>query len=281
MDSSVASALSALQHETGLPVVFGGIVTTAASRFTIAQVRGARTTALQRLGIDAGRGLGGRVLAAGRIAAVGDYLTDANITHQYDAAVQAEGLRSIIGVPVAVEGRVRAVLYGAVRAPVQFGSVLARQAGEVARRAAFEIAVAEETERRMRTIETAAAIRAAGERVSASKWEAVRVAHAQLRELAGIVDDAALSARLEGIVAQLGGGARTPLSGTLPSAVLSGRETDVLALVAVGCTNIEIAERLGLERETVKGYLRNAMRKLDAHRRTQAVTRARMLGLLP
>lgn len=62
---------------------------------------------------------------------------------------------------------------------------------------------------------------------------------------------------------------------------LAPRELDVLSWVAAGATNAAVAERLGLRPETVKGYLRSAMRKLGAHTRGEAVTTARRAGLLP
>ncbi|WP_039738412.1 helix-turn-helix domain-containing protein, partial [Saccharomonospora halophila] len=62
---------------------------------------------------------------------------------------------------------------------------------------------------------------------------------------------------------------------------LAPRERDVLAEVARGLTNAEIAERLALRPETVKAYLRSAMRKLDVHSRHHAVAAARRAGLLP
>ncbi len=55
----------------------------------------------------------------------------------------------------------------------------------------------------------------------------------------------------------------------------------MLAEVARGLTNAEIAERLALRPETVKAYLRSAMRKLDVHSRHHAVAAARRAGLLP
>ncbi|MDF3149900.1 LuxR C-terminal-related transcriptional regulator, partial [Streptomyces sp. T21Q-yed] len=53
------------------------------------------------------------------------------------------------------------------------------------------------------------------------------------------------------------------------------------ACVAAGSTNAVAAERLGLGAETVKGYLRSAMRKLGTHTRGEAVVAARRAGLLP
>lgn len=64
------------------------------------------------------------------------------------------------------------------------------------------------------------------------------------------------------------------------SAPVTPREYDVLRLVATGHTNPEIGDQLGLTRNTVKAYLRNVMRKLDARNRAQVITNARAHGLL-
>ena len=61
---------------------------------------------------------------------------------------------------------------------------------------------------------------------------------------------------------------------------LSERELEVLQLVAQGLSNREIAERLYLALPTVKGHNRNIYSKLQVNRRTEAVARARELGLL-
>ncbi|UQU68472.1 LuxR C-terminal-related transcriptional regulator [Couchioplanes caeruleus] len=52
-------------------------------------------------------------------------------------------------------------------------------------------------------------------------------------------------------------------------------------MVAVGYSNAETARRLGVLPETVKSYLRNAMRKLGTHGRMETVVTARRLGFLP
>jgi LuxR family maltose regulon positive regulatory protein len=62
---------------------------------------------------------------------------------------------------------------------------------------------------------------------------------------------------------------------------LSERELEVLQLIAEGLTNREIAARLFLALNTVKAHTRNIYGKLGVHGRTQAVARARALGLLP
>ncbi len=61
---------------------------------------------------------------------------------------------------------------------------------------------------------------------------------------------------------------------------LSPRELEVLRLIAQGLSNQEIADRLFLAVSTVKGYTRTIFDKLQVQRRTEAVARARELGLL-
>ena len=61
---------------------------------------------------------------------------------------------------------------------------------------------------------------------------------------------------------------------------LSPREREVLQLIAQGYSNEEISERLVLAISTVKGHNRNIFDKLQVQRRTEAVARARALGLL-
>ncbi len=61
---------------------------------------------------------------------------------------------------------------------------------------------------------------------------------------------------------------------------LSPRELEVLQLIAQGRSNQEMSERLFLALSTVKGHNRNIFGKLQVQRRTEAVARARELGLL-
>ena len=61
---------------------------------------------------------------------------------------------------------------------------------------------------------------------------------------------------------------------------LSERELEVLQLIAQGLSNREICERLYLALSTVKGHNRNIYGKLQVQRRTEAVARARELGLV-
>ena len=61
---------------------------------------------------------------------------------------------------------------------------------------------------------------------------------------------------------------------------LSQRELEVLRLIAQGLSNQEIGERLFLALDTIKGHNRRIFDKLDVKRRTEALARARGLGLL-
>jgi LuxR family transcriptional regulator, maltose regulon positive regulatory protein len=61
---------------------------------------------------------------------------------------------------------------------------------------------------------------------------------------------------------------------------LSQRELEVLGLVAQGLSNQEICKRLYLALDTVKGHNRRIFEKLQVNRRTEAIARARELGLI-
>ncbi len=67
---------------------------------------------------------------------------------------------------------------------------------------------------------------------------------------------------------------------TLHSLGISERESQVLSLLAIGHSNEEIADLLYISLNTVKTHLRNLYNKLDVSRRTQAISRARSLGLV-
>ena len=93
---------------------------------------------------------------------------------------------------------------------------------------------------------------------------------------------------LEGIRSVAAGGmalspsiaARLVRRAAAPPTALSPREREVLALVAAGRSNPEIAAALHLGEATVKTHLQHVFGKLEVADRTRAVTRAMELGIL-
>jgi DNA-binding NarL/FixJ family response regulator len=68
--------------------------------------------------------------------------------------------------------------------------------------------------------------------------------------------------------------------GNILAGALSERELEILRLIADGLDNREIAERLTLSLGTVKSHTHNIYSKLNAESRTQAIARARAMGVL-
>src|SRR5689334_5745686 len=62
---------------------------------------------------------------------------------------------------------------------------------------------------------------------------------------------------------------------------ISPRELEVLHELAAGRSNKEIADRLNISPNTVKTHVSRLFEKLDAERRTDAINKARELGLVP
>ena len=252
------------------------VIASAANRPPIRPAgHGTATESLSRLAVTAGNGLGGKAVALARPCAVTDYSVSRQITHEYDAAVAAEGLRSVLAIPVVVRRRVRGVLYGALRTAQPLGDRTLTAAVAAARDVEQALVVREE----VRGLLEAARPTPYEDRGAA--WEQVREAHAALRALAPRISDPALRTELLDACGLL---AESPAAAPAdPRRVvqLAPREVDVLTCVAAGATNAVAAERLGLRVETVKSYLRSAMRKLGAHTRGEAVVVARRGGLLP
>ena len=71
-----------------------------------------------------------------------------------------------------------------------------------------------------------------------------------------------------------------PSSKRLSEDPLTDRELEVLALIASGASNQQIAEHLVVSMSTVKSHINRTYRKLGVHSRTQAVARSRQLGIV-
>ncbi|MFD5712324.1 response regulator transcription factor [Streptomyces pharetrae] len=276
----IRGALLRLRRTTGLPVAFGGLVEAGRPRMRITELTGTRTPALSALAVTSGSGLGGKAVALGRPCAVTDYSVSRQISHEYDAPVAVEGLRSVLAVPVVVRRRVRGVLYGALRTAQPLGDRMLRAAVEAARDVEQALVAREEARGLLDAVRAeprtgAGAAQVAEAAEAGAVRERMREAHAALRALAPRIADPVLRAELLDACGLLAPGRE-------PDGVrLAPREVDVLACVAAGSTNAAAAERLGLRPETVKSYLRSAMRKLGARTRGEAVVAARRAGVLP
>jgi DNA-binding CsgD family transcriptional regulator len=266
--------LAQIREVTGLPLVFGGEVGVT-QQVKLTQFAGQHTGALRGVTLQFNRGLGGKVVALRRPVLVNDYVLAAGISHHYDHIIRAEGLRAMVAVPVVVRRRVRAVLYGAIRTAAPLGDRVIQAMLESTRDLEQALAVRDEVTRRLAWLERYDAIDC-----DRPNWELVREAHAELRLLAQDMADPALRQQVRAVCRKLSAiGGRQARPDLAPE--LSDRELDVLACVALGWTNPQVAKDLGISLETVKSYLRNIMRKLVAGSRMEAVVTARRLGLLP
>ncbi|CAM3667795.1 helix-turn-helix transcriptional regulator [Nocardiopsis rhodophaea] len=276
--AEIRAALPRLRRDSGLPVVFGGAAGSG-GRVRYSELTGTRTDAIRGLVVEPGRGLGGKSLATRRPAWVRDYITADAISHEYDAAVRAEKLGAIIAVPVVVRDQPRGLLLGGLRQTLPIGDRAIAAVHAAARGVEQEIVVRDEAQRRLLDLQRVRAGQT-GAAPSASKWEEIRVLNAELRSLAGRVVDPDLQARLLDVSSRMASAADEQ-GARRDTPALAPRELDVLACAALGCTNAGIATQLGLRPETVKSYLRSAMRRLGAHTRLEAVSEARRQGMLP
>lgn len=275
---ALRAELREVVKRSGVPVVFGGEIT--AHTLHLSEFHGTRTRGLDGLLIPSRSGLGGRVMEQRRPAAVSDYGSSQYITHDYDRPVLGEGLRSILAVPVVVAGASRAVMYAAVRESGPIGDRVADSMVQASKRLSQEIAIRDEVDRRVRLLDARSDT---ADWSDAAEWsvaaEALREIHADLRTIGSSTSDATLQAELSKLSDRI-------LRALHPSpnesdVTLSARETDVLAQIALGCTNAQAAQRLSLKPETVKSYLRSVMGKTGTRTRHEALVVARKLGLLP
>ncbi|MGH3516765.1 MAG: LuxR C-terminal-related transcriptional regulator [Haloechinothrix sp.] len=271
--AQVRRGLRVLTQLDGFSAALGGPVSHGGTRLVLSELRGMRTEMLRGIVIHPGIGLGGRVLERRSPVAVDDYVGSAGITHQFDRAVTADNVRSAIAFPIRVRGEIRAVLYGAARTSIAFGEHTVEAAMAIGRQVAHNILIEEEVERRI-------------ERLRAEEWrrvpagEQLAEVNAELISIASSVPDRELRDRLINLSERLSGDAGTVRARAL-GIQLSRREADVLAQLAAGYTNAEIAERLSILPTTVKSHLKNTMRKLGTRNRVETISAARYAGLLP
>ncbi|KDA05962.1 DNA-binding protein [Microbacterium sp. CH12i] len=272
----VAHAVHELARRTRFPVAFGGLIEDGI--VSVTSIVGNRTHSLDGLRVRPARGLGGRAMTELRPRMTSDYGSSQQITHDYDGFVLGEGLRTLLAIPIVVNGRSRGVLYAGAWQETPVGGVTTAPAMTVAEAVASELRIRDEIDRRMRSLSPRS------QTVTPSQREELRESFAELRSISADVTDRDLHDRLSQLEKKLlaAAGDEPPIAtGPVQTVHLSPRETDVLACAALGATNAEIASQLGLRGGTVKAYLGTAMSKLDASTRHAAVARARRAGFLP
>ncbi len=271
-NDALRSCLRELRRLVEIPIVFGGLLVDGEPM--LVEVDGTQTGRLRGLRIRGSTGLGGRAFVEGRPRAVDDYGSSRAISHEYDEAVLGEGITSLLAIPVMVFGRSRGLVYLGRRDRSGLADDVLARAIPVVSSLQGEIRIRDEVDRRLSSVEHDARTETPRELVD------LREAGAELRTIAAQIDDQDLAARIREVGANLLLSLKPDDEAPPSHPPLAPREVDVLSLVALGCGNAEIAERLCIGSETVRSYLRNAMRKLDTHTRLEAVVAARKRGEL-
>ncbi|MDN3459874.1 helix-turn-helix transcriptional regulator [Rhodococcus sp. APC 3903] len=263
--TKTVAVLSRLRKATGACLTFIGEVTSPG--LNLSAFDGRVVGPLRGALLNAGHGLGGRVLVEKRPAALSDYFQSTSITHTYDEIIRAELLQTLVAVPVIVARRQVAVLYAATRIPtVEVGRLLDATVHEA--RALEQGLVVEDLLRNTH----------ANVPNPQDDWRTrARDAYGSLQSIAREIDDLALRAKILEAAQILAGEStreRPPVS-------VTRREHDVLVLVAAGMTNQAVADHLGIGLYTVKGHMKNLMHKLSASSRLEVVVNSRRAQLLP
>lgn len=271
----LARALATLRAGTDMDVAFGGPALASGKAFEIKEMAGTRTRSLAQLVVSNGLGLGGKALALGRPVSVTNYLQADDFTHSYDHAVRPEGLQTVAALPVVVDRTPRLMIYLASRGQIELGDRWFEKFGPFVRRLERDIAVDDEVRRRLALLTDPAP----PAQQQLTRHDLRDIAH-ELGDLANQVGDSDLQARLEAVRMRFDP-ASTP-SELMPRHApgFTRREIDVLEQVSRGLSNREAAQALGLLPNTVKAYLKTAMRKLEATNRVQAVVLAREAGAI-
>lgn len=264
--SSTMRALARLRKVTGVDLTFSGIPQTEVLR--VLHFDGPVAGPLRSAPINAGHGLGGRVLVSQRPIALSDYVSAESILHTYDQIIRAERLRTMVAAPVIIGRRVHSVLYAASRSPQT----------ELGRLFDAVTAEARALEHNL-VIESALAARSPDTHPVDSGAQ-LESSYQELRAIAADITDPTLRQRIQAAADRLiKPEPQRPTN--LPPVHLTPREHEVLTLVASGLPNAVIAEYLATGLYTVKAHLKNLTTKLGARNLFEAVVNARRAHLLP
>lgn len=111
------------------------------------QWNGTHATGLHDLHVPAGIGLGGRAFAELQPVWVHDYRASDLITHDFDGAISADGIKTMLAVPMLRSGRLYGVVYAAMRELTEFGDRQLDGAVNIARSGALALQTAEDAQR--------------------------------------------------------------------------------------------------------------------------------------
>jgi LuxR family transcriptional regulator, regulator of acetate metabolism len=272
LDRPLRAALPRLRHATGADGAMAGPVTLDGRRLVVTGLHGMLTSTMLGLVATPGVGAGGRALQLARPFAVDDYLHSKTVSHHFDRKVRIEHIHGVFALPVRVDTEIRAVLYGVSRTGDTLGDRVLHTASLVAGAVARQLAIETEVARRIRVITQ----RQHGDHGGGSSSVDPREIHEELIAIARATNDPLVRARLDALSERL-----SPSIGSATDATprLTGRECDVLAEIALGHTNDEVAEHLSIMPTTAKSYLKNIMRKLGTRNRVETLRAAQRAGL--
>lgn len=141
-DTALRSAVRHVPAELGVEVGIGGLLQDDGT-LVLRTLYGHRTEALGGLVVMPGLGVGGKVLATRTPVTTSDYVKAGTITHEYDAAVSAEGLHGMLAAPITHDRSIYGVLYAAARYPTVFGDIAIASFERLAGRAGLAVSFAE------------------------------------------------------------------------------------------------------------------------------------------
>ncbi|MFI6549386.1 LuxR C-terminal-related transcriptional regulator [Streptomyces prunicolor] len=309
--SSFTMLLHDVRRVAGVDATMGTLVSAEADHFVVDQLVGAATDGLRNLRVAVGAGLGGKAMLLGKPLQVQDYCSAGGITHDFDPAVRREQVHAAFAVPIRVPQGPRGVLYGGLRYEYVFGDRVIGDVMTVVRALERELAEDLALNRRLEHLRAAAGGSEAGGKVLRRKGtgsgrvvENAVTSVAERRRLVAICSELVHIAssmangvqrqQLDALVRRLTDqavGARDAVpteqstdvapAGRQPArTALTAREREILAEVALGATNREIASKLGIGTETVKSSLTSSMRKLGVRSRAALVAVALCQGHL-
>ncbi|MFF4308820.1 LuxR C-terminal-related transcriptional regulator [Streptomyces sp. 900105755] len=275
------SAFRLLLHDVrrvaGVDLVVGTFMDTGADHYVVDQLVGVTSDGLRNLRVTVGAGLGGKAMLLTRPVLVQDYCSAEGITHDYDAAVRREGVAASFAVPIRVPTGPRGVLVGGLRHEHVFGDRVIGDVLTFVRALERDLAEDLTLNRRLARLRAATGARAGGGAAAGSVAERRRLVGvcSELVQIASSMADGPQRRQIEALVVRLTDDADD--ADEVPGAaddVLTAREREILAEVALGATNREAAARLGIGAETVKSSLASSMRKLGVPNRAALVAAA-------